>query len=127
VGRAEDVDTALGKSPCNLGLAVADYQCHPASRKVKEMFLLLVFTGLESKRYGSLAYRNRTVLGCWSQQTSFWGTRTPPRTFMGSVPARAPRSDSWSDSEFKTQIRLEYLILIHRIDTDVVPNSAGAD
>ena len=29
--------------------------------------------------------------------------------------------------EFKTQIRLEYLILIHRIDTDVVPNSAGAD
>jgi hypothetical protein len=41
--------------------------------------------------------------------------------------AAAPRSDSWSDSEFKTQIRLEYLILIHRIDTDVVPNSAGAD
>jgi hypothetical protein len=25
--RAEDVDTAPGKSPCNLGLAVADYQC----------------------------------------------------------------------------------------------------
>lgn len=29
--------------------------------------------------------------------------------------------------EFKAQVRLEYLILIHRIDTDVVPNSAGAD
>jgi phospholipid N-methyltransferase len=29
--------------------------------------------------------------------------------------------------EFETQIRLEYLILIHRIDTNVVPNSAGAD
>jgi len=27
VDRAEDVDTAPGKSPCNLGLAVADYQC----------------------------------------------------------------------------------------------------
>ena len=29
--------------------------------------------------------------------------------------------------EFKAQVRLEYLILIYRIDTDVVPNSAGAD
>jgi hypothetical protein len=56
VGRAEDVDTALGKFPRNLGLAVADYQWHPASRKVTKMFLLLVFTGLESKR--SLRFLN---------------------------------------------------------------------
>jgi hypothetical protein len=62
-------------------------------RKVTEVFLLLVFTGLESKRYGNHAYRNRTALGWRPQQTSFWGTRTPPSTFMRSVPARAPGGD----------------------------------